>query len=75
VTEPVLRLRRRIVLDGLVVGWVAKRGHRHYRAYIERPGGGYLAAEGHTRREAMNEVWSARCVLHSVCKETTEERQ
>jgi hypothetical protein len=73
-TEPVLRRRRHIEADGRVVGWVVKRGQR-YRAYVEHPGGGYLAAEGRTPWSAMDQAWSARCVLSSGVKETTEETQ
>jgi hypothetical protein len=73
-TEPVLRRRRHIEADGRVVGWVVKRDQR-YRAYVEHPRGGYLAAEGHSPWQAMDQAWSARCVLLSEVQETTEEER
>lgn len=72
-TEPILRRRRRIMLDDRLVGWVVKLKGGGYRAYVERPDFGYINGDGRTREDAMREAWSARCVLNSVVQPTEEE--
>jgi hypothetical protein len=72
VTEPVLRRRCRIYVDGVYVGWVVKREGR-FRAYVTHPQGGFMSVEGSSRRAAAQNAWSARCVLDSLYKEQSTE--
>jgi hypothetical protein len=72
VSEPVIKRRRRILVDGEVVGWIVRREPGLYRAYIAAPGG-FATGDGSSRKVAAEYAWSARCVLYSRCNPPTEE--
>jgi hypothetical protein len=73
-SEPVIKRRRRILVDGVLVGWIVRCEPGLYRAYVAVPGG-YVTGDGSTRTGAAEHAWSARRVLTSEAQETTEETQ
>ena len=71
-SDPVIKRRRRIYVDGEIAGWIVRYESGLFRAYIAAPGG-FTVGDGATRRLAVDHAWSARCVLHSKSNPPTEE--
>lgn len=70
-SEPRLKRRKYIVVDGETVGWIAARVEGLHHAFIAVGDGRWAHGVGATRERAMTKAWSAR---HVLCSESDNEQ-